>query len=87
MRPLLRGVVVGFVFILTFLLMLAFGGYRNGRRSVANTRKVCSEEKEFNVRMAAVFGSRGFRMWPFVGVGLSVPFWVGAGHKKMPVSW
>lgn len=78
MRPLLRGVVVGFVFILTFLLMLAFGGYRNGRLSVANTRKVCSEEKEFNVRMAAVFGSCGFRMWPFEGVGLSVSFWGGA---------
>ena len=80
MRPLLRGGVVGFVFILTFLLMLAFGGYRNGRLSVANTRKVCSEEKEFNVRMAAVFGSCGFRMWPFVGVGCPFPF--GAGHKK-----
>lgn len=85
MRPLLRGVVVGVVFILTFLLMLAFGGYGNGRRSVANTRKVCSEEKEFNVRMAAVFGSRGFVCGPLWGWGCPFPF--GAGHKKMPVSW
>lgn len=80
MRPLLRGVVVGFVFILTFLLMLACGGYRNGHRSVANTRKVCSEEKEFNVRMAAVFGSRGFVCGPSRGWGCPFPF--GAGHKK-----
>lgn len=65
--------------------MLAFGGYRNGRLSVANTRKVCSEEKEFNVRMAAVFGSCGFRMWPFVGVGgWGCPFPFGRGIKKCP---
>lgn len=40
--------------------------------------KSAPRSKEFNVRMAAVFGSRGFRMWPFEGVGLSVSFWGGA---------
>ena len=47
--------------------------------------KSAPRSKEFNVRMAAVFGSRGFRMWPFEGWGCPFPF--GAGHKKMPVSW
>lgn len=74
-----RGGGVCFHFFSFFLL--AFGGYRNGRRSVANKKKALLRGvKNLFLRMAAVFGSRGFRMWPFEGWGCPFPF--GAGHKK-----
>lgn len=61
--------------------LLAFGGYRNGRRSVANKKKALLRGvKNLFLRMAAVFGSRGFVCGPSRVWGCPFPF--GAGHKK-----